>query len=134
MSSRSGPIRPDEGVLGQVCGQLRVAEHPDQVRVDLALVLGKEPFDERARRDGIGRERLGRGAGDGRVDGDHRIGGRLEERRDLVRLRRRDVAPRDHRAHSPAEREIDEHGSSATTTRRGRFPRFGQLTTGAGGV
>ena len=42
-----GPVDPDERVLGQVGGELRIAEHPDQVRVDLAVVLLEELLDER---------------------------------------------------------------------------------------
>ena len=38
----------DERVLGQVGGELRVADHPDQVGVDLAVVLGEQLLDEEA--------------------------------------------------------------------------------------
>ena len=43
-------VRLDEGVLGQVGGELRVAQHAHQVRVDLAVVLGEQRLDERAPR------------------------------------------------------------------------------------
>src|SRR4029079_19070712 len=36
----------DEGVLRQVRGELGVAEHPDQVRVDLAVMRREELLDE----------------------------------------------------------------------------------------
>ena len=115
-------IGPNEGVLGQVGGELGIAEHAHEVGVDLALVAAEELLDEGARRDRVG--------GHGR-----RVrGGGIGECRDLVRLRRRDVATRDHRAPSPAEREIDEHGSSRLPKRRGQIPRSGPLTTGAQGV
>ena len=36
------PVGLDERVLGQVGGELRVAQHPEQVGVDLAVVLGEQ--------------------------------------------------------------------------------------------
>ena len=39
----------DERVLGQVGGELRVAQHPQEVGVDLAFVLREQRLDERAR-------------------------------------------------------------------------------------
>ena len=39
-------VRLDERVLGQVRGQLGLTEHPQQVGVDLAVVLGEERLDE----------------------------------------------------------------------------------------
>ena len=36
----------DEGVLGQVGGQFRLAQHPQQIGVDLAVVLGEQRLDE----------------------------------------------------------------------------------------
>ena len=38
----------DERVLGQVGGELRLAQHPQQVGVDLAVVLGEQRLDEDA--------------------------------------------------------------------------------------
>jgi len=36
----------DERVLGEIRGELRVAKHPDQVRVDLAVMGGEQVLDE----------------------------------------------------------------------------------------
>jgi hypothetical protein len=41
-------VRLDERVLGQVRRELRVADHAQQVRVDLAVVAAEQLLDERA--------------------------------------------------------------------------------------
>ena len=41
-----GAVGLDEGVLGQVRRELGVAQHPDQVGVDLAVMLLEELLDE----------------------------------------------------------------------------------------
>jgi hypothetical protein len=40
-------VRLDERVLRQVRCKLRVSHHPEQVHVDLGMVLGEQRFDER---------------------------------------------------------------------------------------
>ena len=39
----------DEGVLGEVRGELRLAQHPEEIGVDLAVMLGEQDLDEDAR-------------------------------------------------------------------------------------
>ena len=41
-----GAVGLDECVLGEVGGQLRIAQHPGQVRVDLGVVAREELLDE----------------------------------------------------------------------------------------
>ena len=43
-----GPVRLDEGVLREVGRQIRIAHHPEDVRVDLAVVERKQLLDEGA--------------------------------------------------------------------------------------
>src|ERR1035437_120821 len=114
-------IGPDEGVLGEVRGELRIAQHPDQVRVDLPVMAREEPFDEGARRDRIGRQRIA-----GLLDGSEvRVGIPLVG----SQRRRPRVAGQAHRPDPPATRDVDDHRCSGSKTEwRGSSPRSGRMT------
>jgi len=75
-------VRPDEGILGEVSGELRIAEHPDEIRIDLAVVAREQTFHEGARRDRVGGQHVDGIVSDGaRTSGAVRLSGPFDDGR-----------------------------------------------------